>query len=111
MLYFCEECRLNFKDKPRDKLCSDCRMSYYDRQKLCAQCPSCIDIYDDPNHVCDHEQPKPIPKPKKTRGKYKHSKDFVSLESKQKKAKADKLKELDDRNMNLKTLTIPTGFG
>ena len=65
MIYFCSNCKLNFKDKPNDDLCSDCRLTQKEKYLLFRQCIECIEYYNDPYHKCDKVKDKRKKKKKK----------------------------------------------
>lgn len=53
-MYYCKKCKRNLKKKRNDILCSNCRSTQYQRNKLKKQCVDCQLTYGDPNHKCKH---------------------------------------------------------
>lgn len=96
MIYFCEKCRINFKES-KDTLCSDCKLTSRERYLLFRQCIVCIEWYDDPYHKCEHV--KPLRKYKK---KKKKTWTYATT-----KRELEKPKEEYKPNL---TLTVPMGF-
>lgn len=53
MTAFCGTYRcLNFKTD--NDYCTECNLTYRQKKKLYSQCIECIEIYDSPEHKCEH---------------------------------------------------------
>ena len=101
MFFFCSKCRLNFKDKPIDDLCSDCKLTDAEKYLLFKQCIECIEWYDDPYHICKHVKPKRIYRKKKGQ------KDTKTFSYATRNRKLEKPKEEYQPKL---TLIVPIGF-
>ena len=94
MIFFCSKCRLNFKYKSIDDLCSNCKLKDKELYMLYRKCIECIEWFDDPYYICPHVKPL---------RKYIKKKKWTYAT---KKRKLDKPKDIND----ITSLIVPMGF-